>query len=166
MVILMLFNEKDELSCKEIQAFTEIALEDLKRNLQSLVKSTLLLSSSSSKSKVEETDTFQVNHNFKSKFHKVKISLSTIVKENVVDIAKTNKKITEDRKLAIQAAIVRIMKSRKTLTHNQLVSEVTRQLTSRFPPDPIFIKKQIETLIEREYLERSPKNRKTYQYLA
>ena len=167
MVILLLFNDYETLTAKDIQSHTEIALEDMKRNLQSLVRSNLLLKDPSSpKNKIEETDSFQINMNFKSKFHRVKINLGSVSKENVTQIAKTNKKITEDRKLAIQAAIVRIMKSRKTLTHTQLVNEVTRQLISRFPPDPVFIKRQIENLIERDYLERSSKNRKTYHYLA
>ena len=34
------------------------------------------------------------------------------------------------------------------MTHNELVSETTRQLASRFLPDPMGIKKRIEALIE------------------
>ncbi len=71
------------------------------------------------------------------------------------------------------------------MTHNELVSETTRQLASRFLPDPMSIKKRIEALIEvsgalqnyycqrrtlircfqREYLERC-EDRKSYNYLA
>jgi hypothetical protein len=47
-----------------------------------------------------------------------------------------------------KACIVRIMKSRKQMTHNDLVNEVTRQLASRFQPNPLGIKKRIEGLIE------------------
>jgi len=43
---------------------------------------------------------------------------------------------------------VRIMKDRKLMTHNNLVNEVTRQLASRFQPNPIDIKKRIEGLID------------------
>jgi len=34
------------------------------------------------------------------------------------------------------------------MTHNELVTEATRQLASRFLPDPMSIKKRIEALIE------------------
>ena len=48
----------------------------------------------------------------------------------------------------LKACIVRIMKARKRMTHNDLVSEATRQLASRFLPNPMNIKKRIEALIE------------------
>lgn len=100
----------------------------------------------------------------------------------------TRNKVDEDRKHEIEAAIVRIMKSRKKMAvrwlrfggifpeflqlfffsfqHNILVSDVTTQLKSRFLPSPVIIKKRIEGLIEREYLARTPEDRKTYVYLA
>jgi len=44
------------------------------------------------------------------------------------------------------------------LDHNNLVAEVTKQTAWRFVPNPNMIKKRIEALIEREYLERSPED--------
>ena len=40
--------------------------------------------------------------------------------------------------------LFRIMKSRKQLNHNQLVTEVVEQLNRRFQPSPLIIKKRIE----------------------
>lgn len=76
------------------------------------------------------------------------------------------KAVEEDRRHLLEAAIVRIMKARKTLKHNDLIAEVSRQLSARFAPDPQSVKKRIESLIEREYLERNQDDRKVYSYLA
>jgi cullin 3 len=65
-----------------------------------------------------------------------------------------------------EAAVVRVMKSRKVLDHNSLIAEVTKQLGTRFVPDPPFIKKRIESLIERDYLERAKDDQRTYRYIS
>ena len=57
------------------------------------------------------------------------------------------------------------MKARKTLQHQQLLSEVLAQL-SFFNPSPRVVKKRIEALIDREYLEHSADNTSVYNYLA
>ena len=40
------------------------------------------------------------------------------------------------------------------MEHNALITEVTKQLSNRFMANPAVIKKRIESLIEREFLER------------
>jgi transcriptional regulator CtsR len=56
----------------------------------------------------------------------------------------------------IDAAIVRVMKTRKTLSHKLLVAELLQQL--KFPIKQSDLKKRIESLIDREYLERDEAN--------
>ena len=56
--------------------------------------------------------------------------------------------------------------TRKTLDHQKLVLEASTQLMRHFKPDPRQIKKRIEDLIAREYLERDASNSTVYKYLA
>ena len=104
---------------------------------------------------------------FGFQFHRVRIQRASARQgEAEPERSETKRKVDEDRKHEIEACIVRIMKSRKQLNHNQLVSEVVEQLNKRFQPSPVVIKKRIEGLIEREYIKRSDADRKVYVYLA
>ncbi|CAO2202836.1 unnamed protein product [Urochloa humidicola] len=81
-------------------------------------------------------------------------------KEKVID------DVNKDRRFAIDAALVRIMKSRKIMAHQNLVAECVEQLSRMFKPDIKMIKRRIEDLITREYLERDKDSANSYRYLA
>lgn len=58
-------------------------------------------------------------------------------------------------------------RARKEFPHQQLVAEVISQLSQRFQPNINMMKRQLESLIEREYLERiEDATVPTYRYLA
>uniref|UniRef100_A0A7S1EQY9 Cullin family profile domain-containing protein n=1 Tax=Timspurckia oligopyrenoides TaxID=708627 RepID=A0A7S1EQY9_9RHOD len=76
------------------------------------------------------------------------------------------KQVEMDRGVQIDAAIVRILKSRRRLTHTELVSELIAQLSSTFNPDIKLIKKRLEHLIESEYIERDTEDPSVYKYIA
>uniref|UniRef100_A0A061S151 Cullin 3 n=1 Tax=Tetraselmis sp. GSL018 TaxID=582737 RepID=A0A061S151_9CHLO len=168
MCILMLFNDADSLTYKELQEATGIPALDLKRNLQSLslVKGKNVLKKDPMTKEVNEDDVFTYNASFASKLYKVRIGTVAASKESEPEKLQTRQRVEEDRKPQIEAAIVRIMKARRVLDHNSVITEVTKQLSERFVPDPNAIKKRIEGLIEREFIERDKKDRKLYRYLA
>lgn len=168
MCVLMLFNNADRLMYKEIEQATEIPSSDLKRCLQSLacVKGKNVLRKEPMSKDIGEDDAFFVNDKFTSKFYKVKIGTVVAQKESEPEKQETRQRVEEDRKPQIEAAIVRIMKSRKVLDHNNIITEVTKQLQSRFLANPGEIKKRIESLIERDFLERDNIDRRFYRYLA
>lgn len=154
---------------------TKIPVPDLKRNLLALclaadrqTKTSKLLLRNPPKKEKKEIDNntkFTPNEGFKSKLLKVKI-LPVVMKESDKARQKTTDKINEERKWVLDAVIVRIMKMRKKLEHKQLIEEVVQQLANRFVPNAELIKKRIESLIDREYLERNEHDRKIYHYLA
>nr|CAG8438868.1 5547_t:CDS:10 [Entrophospora candida] len=72
----------------------------------------------------------------------------------------------QELKRIMKAAIVRVMKSRKTLSHVQLVNEVVDQAKNRFTPNVPMIKKCIEQLLEKQYLQRTPGTKDKYVYVA
>eukprot|EP00004_Rigifila_ramosa_P003165 TRINITY_DN1332_c0_g1_i6.p1 TRINITY_DN1332_c0_g1~~TRINITY_DN1332_c0_g1_i6.p1 ORF type:complete len:739 (+),score=176.85 TRINITY_DN1332_c0_g1_i6:553-2769(+) len=167
MLILLLFNNTDSMTYTQIQEATGIPASDLRRNLQSVACGKYRVLTKEPKGKdVEDSDVFSFNGEFTCKLVRIKIGTVTAQKETEPELRETKTKLDEDRKHQIDAAIVRIMKSRKKMDHNQLVAETISQLQSRFLPNPLVIKKRIESLIEREYLERSSADMKIYNYLA
>jgi cullin 4 len=60
--------------------------------------------------------------------------------------------------------VVRIMKSKKTISHNLLIAEVIEVTRKRGVLSMQDIKKNIDRLIDKEYMERDEGN--TYSYVA
>ncbi|KAK5275200.1 hypothetical protein LTR40_013450, partial [Exophiala xenobiotica] len=175
MVILMMFNDLPpgaSLSCEQIEAETNIPKPELIRNLQSLslVPKWRVLKKEPMSRDIQPTDKFFFNEGFSSQFLKIKVNVVSgggNRVENSEERRATQKRTDDERGHVIEAAIVRIMKSRKNLSHGQLMTETLAQLSSRFQPDVNMIKKKIESLIDREYLERGPDPAKpSYVYLA
>ncbi|XP_068181359.1 cullin-4B [Antennarius striatus] len=163
-LVLLMFNEGEDFTLEEIKVATGIEDSELRRTLQSLACGKARVLTKIPKSKdVEDGDRFSCNDDFKHKLFRIKIN-QIQMKETVEEQASTTERVFQDRQYQIDAAIVRIMKMRKTLSHNLLMSEVYNQL--KFPVKPADLKKRIESLIDRDYMERDKENPNQYNYVA
>ncbi|KAI1002269.1 Cullin-4A [Podosphaera aphanis] len=166
-IVLILFNDvkpNESISYLTIQKITGLIDSELQRTLQSLAcaKFRVLIKHPKGRN-INTTDTFTVNANFTDPKYKVKINQIQL-KETKEETKETHEKVLRDRQYETQAAIVRIMKSRKTMTHSNLISEVIEQTKKRGAVEVLQIKANIDKLIDKEYLERS--NSTTYVYCA
>ncbi|KAH7941929.1 hypothetical protein HPB49_018584 [Dermacentor silvarum] len=168
MCLLMLFNSRDKMSYDEIASETEIPEKDLIRALSSLCTgkaSERVLTKTPDTAEVQRDNVFAVNGAFMSSRQIVKIqscqkdSADTEYDKSLVA------NLGQERKYMIEAAIVRIMKTRKKLSHNDLVIEVMNQLRARFTPSSATLKKVVDDLIGREYLERATEDPGVYIYM-
>uniref|UniRef100_A0A7N0UII2 Cullin-1 n=1 Tax=Kalanchoe fedtschenkoi TaxID=63787 RepID=A0A7N0UII2_KALFE len=159
---LLLFNASDRLSYSEILTQLNLNDDDVIRVLHSLscAKYKILNKEPATKT-ISSSDYFEFNSKFTDKMRRIKIPLPPVdEKKKVIE------DVDKDRRYAIDASIVRIMKSRKVLDHQQLVLECVQQLGRMFKPDFKAIKKRIEDLITRDYLERDKENPNVFRYLA
>lgn len=163
-IVLLLFNrphKSDTMSYSEIQGATSMGrclkcymlhhlalttLSDeieLKRTLQSLACAKYRVLTKTPKGRdVDNSDTFAVNTNFSDPKYRIKIN-QIQAKETKEENKETHERVAADRNYETQAAIVRIMKTRKSITHAELVAEVIGATKNRGPLDPSDIKKNI-----------------------
>lgn len=161
---LLLFNDGPEFTFEDIKQATAIEDGELRRTLQSLACGKARVLQKSPKGKdIEDGDKFTFNDDFKHKLFRIKIN-QIQMKETQEENTSTTERVFQDRQYQVDAAIVRIMKTRKTLSHNLLISELYNQL--KFPVKPADLKKRIESLIDRDYMERDKDNPNQYHYVA
>uniref|UniRef100_A0A060TBE1 ARAD1D34496p n=1 Tax=Blastobotrys adeninivorans TaxID=409370 RepID=A0A060TBE1_BLAAD len=170
-VLLQFNNDKDGngLTYDEIKQALGIddeSNQQLMRAVQSLFmgKAKLLIKDPHTKT-VSSEDKLYINSDFKDKSSRIRVN--QIRMRNDISEADQQRKevleeVTVDRHMEVQAAIVRIMKARKELKHTELIEEIISLTKDRGILNVPDIKKNIEILIEREFIDRSDAN--TYYY--
>jgi cullin-4 len=163
--VLLLFNDKDQYTFKDIQNATKIESNELIRTMISLSasKTPILKRTKAEKQKISPDEVFTFNDDFTDKMHKIKIS-QVQMKETEREQQQTEEEVEQDRLYVIDANIVRIMKQHKNLNHTALMNELFTVL--RFPARNQDVKKRIESLIEREYVARDDHDQQVYRYVA
>ncbi|XP_043675705.1 cullin-2 isoform X2 [Vespula pensylvanica] len=163
MALLLLFEQCDAIQCKEAAASLHLSHDQLVKHAVSLVDCKIL--KKSTEGELEEDTILTLNFDYHNKRTKFRVT-AALQRDAPHDAEATHRSVDDDRKLYLQAAIVRIMKSRKLLRHNQLLQEVLGQSKVTFAPSIGMIKKCIEALIDKQYIERTPNSADEYSYVA
>eukprot|EP00488_Nonionellina_sp_1-RS-2012_P002761 TRINITY_DN5572_c0_g1_i1.p1 TRINITY_DN5572_c0_g1~~TRINITY_DN5572_c0_g1_i1.p1 ORF type:complete len:170 (-),score=45.19 TRINITY_DN5572_c0_g1_i1:327-836(-) len=136
MLILLMFNHKDRYTWKEIYGkLAPIPPKQLERHILALAHPKVrVLNKKPNKKILNDTDTFAFNTKYRNQRVRVNIGVladntkSTEIKKKSSQVPH---QVLETRKNRVEAAIVRIMKARKKLRHQNLIVEVVHQLQSR-----------------------------------
>lgn len=163
-VVLLLFTSLGvALDLPALQQRTELEPVELKNALLSLAtgKQTLLLKSSPGRD-ILPTDEFRINPDFAHPAARIKIGV--VQTQEVERAEEARSEVFKDRQHQVDAAIVRIMKAKKTLDQAQLLSELQKEL--KFPLEVHDANLRIETLVDRDFLERDPSNSQLLSYVV
>jgi cullin-4 len=139
---------------------------ELNRTLQSLACAKIRPLTKHPKSReISPTDTFTLNASFSDPKYRIKIN-TVQLKETPAENKETHERVAADRNYETQAAIVRILKARKRISHAELVAETIKATRSRGTLEVSGIKRNIDRLIEKEFLEREEDGQGWYAYIA
>ncbi|KAN0123228.1 Cullin-4B [Russula decolorans] len=165
-VVLLLFNDMVEIPYSDVKLHTGIEDAALRCTLQSLAcgKKKVLKKRPSGRD-VNDDDIFIFNDAFEDPRAKVHIN-SIQVKETPEESQRTQSAVEGDRKHYLDAAIVRVMKTRKQLTYEQIKFETIEAVRRHFVPEVTSIKQRIDNLVEQEYLRRDDEDRNLFFYVA
>lgn len=146
---------------------------ELKRVILSLTNSKhpiLIVKGRDDASSLSLEDIICINESFTSKHYRVVMHPYLLTGEAIDQLQKeqesniTMNQVYQDRQHQMDAAIVRIMKSAQVMSSTQLMTELFSVL--KFPIRTIDLKKRIDSLIDREFLQRDKENSQLYRYLA
>eukprot|EP00760_Papus_ankaliazontas_P027236 PhM_4_TR3228/c0_g1_i1/m.67366/K10609/CUL4; cullin 4 len=113
--------------------------------------------------------TYAVNAAFTHRLVKVRIPppSSTSAATNTKDSDDAiSAGVRQDRTYALDAAVVRFMKSRRRASHQDMLMQVVAMCSRSFPATAQDVKKRIESLIERDYIRRDDTDPSTYHYIS
>ena len=160
--VLALFREdRMVLTYAQVQSALAIDPELLTRVLQILTKKMAhctgeLLKKAPKSKAVLPTDKFKFNKGFQSKAMKLSFPSSYDA-----DTTQASRRAFEKKKQYLEASIVRLLKAHHTMGYAELLEEVKSQITL-FTVQTRDVKRTIEGLIERKYVERHPTLAKTF----
>ncbi|EQC39899.1 hypothetical protein, variant [Saprolegnia diclina VS20] len=149
MILLLLFNDRSAWRATELRDATRVpSLDAVHQQLHPFVKMKLLT--------LTDGALYTLNESFAHKRSRIKSVLDPPTSSLSVSSPSASsgppREVTEDRKMALQAALVRVMKARRECAFLQLHAEVTTMLANQFVPSTDFVQTNLELLVEKEYV--------------
>ncbi|VWU49943.1 cullin-1, putative [Hepatocystis sp. ex Piliocolobus tephrosceles] len=154
--VFLLFNKYDFINYNIVQNELNINLKTFTDNIYSSLYMYHLIYTTDEEVNWS-TSNFYINKKFNYSYKNVYIKKTTAL------LSKEQEKAKEDRGLAIEAAIVRVMKVHKKLFYDQIFDYVKNAL-STFAPTNKVIEKKIDLLVDREYIQKE-ENSQLYIYI-
>ncbi|CAK58816.1 unnamed protein product (macronuclear) [Paramecium tetraurelia] len=173
MITFFLFNKENELTIQQIQERTQIKIIDLENSLIPFICLKVL---SRQKEDLDEfsdkNEVIKLNLNYNNKQKKLRVlpnpkmqpKRQRKVGELTQEEREYEEQLIKQRELVVDSQLVRTMKSKKSVTHSDLIAQCAQMITI-FKPDIKFVKKRIENLIDREYIKRDERDCNLYHYL-
>ena len=122
MAILFLYNNKNKWTAADICRELSISLKQLNSHISAIINSQILITDKVNPNNIDDNTEIKLNLNYNNKKTRIKLINSIMIEDSKPkDMNMIKNEIVEDRKMVLQAAAVRIMKSRKSIEHNQLV---------------------------------------------
>lgn len=107
-----------------------------------------------------------VNADYKSSLFRNKITVLVSKQTKDKEGVRVQEKVEDFRRYEIEAAVIKVMKARRTIDHNTLQQETCKLLMHKFNPDVAAIKVRIEQLIVRGFIERDENDKRIFKYIA
>lgn len=162
--ILLIFNDREKMTTKDVFNELKGSNKEITKHILGLAKARVLTKTSKGKV-LNIDDVLGINEKYNNKIIRVQLEVVSGESEEATKETIDESVIEDERRFFIEAAIVKIMKTRKTLDHNLLIAEVIK-FCDKFSPEIKLIKTRIESLILKEFLRRDEKTSSIYHYIA
>lgn len=168
--IMMMYNKNESYTYEQLLTGTQLPPDVMHAQIFNLINprlGRLLMKENAKSPKCDLKEKIKLNMGY----------ISSSLKTALIPVAQHKKTVEEykaigkgdeiilkkQRAVQIQTVLVKIMKGRRRVSHNDLISESIKQITC-FKAEPAFIKQQIEWLIEGDYMMRDENDKTFYIY--
>nr|CDS25960.1 cullin 1 [Hymenolepis microstoma] len=146
-------NEEIEVKGQKAEAYSQAA--ELSQNLPTVTMDTKL-----TLCKKYYNDQIYVNLNLPVRF------VNEEVKKKKMTMEVNAERVESGRIISIQCYIIRLLKARRRMAHQDLVKGISEQPFIAFQPSTTQIKLSLDKLIERGFIRRDPDDMTTFEYIT